>query len=288
MAIPTDYIFQSGTCLKNQIYQLILDKLTAAGWTDISSSPTADFVVMQSPGNTEDKNLLLNIRPTNASAANSVVNTDYCVMSYRLQDTYTPGTSGTAGVFGRPSLAWTNLYLVPVSSLTGVLGQDSVITYKVYADASKIILTLEYPSVTGLGPTVIYMGEPDSVFVSDSANRGCLVACSNNGTTAASAMICNTSDTVASVTAPYAITLYALLPAGDPNVANKRMISSIYYGSATESFRGKLDGIRCAYFNNNYLTGDTVTIDAETYYVLVAATQGITSFPSKALLVRIA
>ncbi len=287
MAIPTSYIFTAGTCAKSQIYQLILDSLTGAGWTNISSLASSDFVVMQSTGNSGDKNLILNLRETNAAAANSIVTTDMCAMSYRLQDTYTPGATGVAGTFGRSALAWTSLYIAPVAALTTTLGKDTIITYHVYADASKLVLCLEFPSPTSLGPVVIYMGEPDTLFATESASRGALVACSCQATTATGLQVCNTPDTVASVTAPYNLTVSALLPLGDPNTSNKRMISSMYYGSATESFRGKLDGIKCAYYNN-FVTGDTVTIGAETYYVVVTATQGNTSFPTRALLLRIA
>ncbi|MBP2629901.1 MAG: hypothetical protein H6Q70_529 [Firmicutes bacterium] len=289
MATPTDYIFTTGTCTRGALYQLIIDKLTAAGWTNISSLSSSDYVVMQSTGNTGDKNLLLNLRDASATAINPTTTTDYCAMSYRLQDTYVPGAAGVAGVFGRPALAWTNLFLAPVAAVTTTLGKDTVCNYHVYADASKLILEIEYPSVTGLGPQVIYMGEPDTMFVSDSASRGVLVACSSNGTTASSAIICNTSDTVASVSSPYAIAVSALLPAGDPNVAGKTMVSSLYYGSASESFRGKLDGIKTAYYSGtNFLTGDTVTIGTQTYYVAITQTTNVTSFPSRAILLRTA
>ncbi|WP_371380918.1 hypothetical protein [Sporomusa aerivorans] len=287
MAVPTDYVFSSGTCLKSQIYQLIIDKLVAAGWTDTSSLASSDFVVLKSTGNNGDKNLILNIRDTNASAANSVVSTDYCVMSYRLQDTYTPGTTGVAGTFGRSSLAWTALYLAPVSALTTTLAAATPINYKVYADASKIILLLEYPYATGYSPTLIYMGQPDTVYVTESNNRGCLTGTTNNGTTASSVMICNTSDDQASATAPYAIATSALLPSKNPNGAGKYAVSEIYYGSTTESIRGKLDGVLCAY-NSNLLTGDQITIGTYTYYVAVCASVNVLSFPSLALLVRIA
>lgn len=287
MAIPTDYIFQKGTCLKNQVYQLIIDKLVAAGWEDVSSNPATDFVVLKSTGNTEDKELILNIRPTNASNANSVVDTAYCAMSYRLQDTYTPGEAGVAGTFGRASLAWTVLYIAPVASLTTVLGADTEVNYHVYADASKLILTLEYPVPTNFNPQVIYMGLPDSLLVSDSANRGMLVGASAYGIATSSVQICNTSDGVASVTAPYTLATYSLLPPRDPNAANKRMVSSIYYGSGAESYRGKLDGIKCM-LNTKVNTGDTVTIGAETYRVLVTHSISYTSFPSLALLIRTA
>lgn len=286
MAIPTSYIFNSGTCFKNEVYQLILDSLTNAGWEDVSSNPATDFVVLKSTGNTEDKDLILNIRPTNASAANAVTTTDYCVMSVRLQDSYAPGSSGAAGTFGRPSLVWTNLYLVPVTALTGALGQDTVISYKVYADASKIILVLEYPNATGYSPVIIYLGLPDTLLAGDSANRGTVLAVSSQGTTASNLQVCNTSDGMASVTAPYSLKTYALLPEGDPNMGNKRMTSSIYYGSASEGFRGKLDGIKCMFYAAAN-TGDIVTVGVESYYVAVCQVQGSNSFPSRALLVRI-
>jgi len=289
MAIPTDYIFTSGTCAKSAIYQLIIDKLTSAGWSNVASLASSDFVVMKSTGNTGDKNLLLNLRDISSTAVNSIVTTDYCCMSYRLQDTYVPGAAGVAGTFGRTALAWTNLYIAPVAAVTTTLGKDTICTYHVYADASKLILEIEYPSATALAPTVIYIGEPDTLFVSDSASRGMLVATSNNGTTAASAMICNTSDTMGSVTAPYSIMLYALIPPGDPNVAAKSFGATAYYGSATESFRGKLDGLKFAYYSGtNFITGDTVTIGTYTYYVAVVASVNITSFPSRAILLRIA
>lgn len=297
MAIPTDYIFISGTCTKAEVFQLIIDRLTTAGWADVSSSSSTDFVVMKSSANTDDKELILNIRDTSSTNANSIVTTDMCVMSYRLQDTYTPG-DGVAGVFGRPALAWSNLYIAPVASPTVQLGKDTVLNYHVYADKSKLILVLEYPEPTGYSPVVIYLGQPDSLFVSDSASRGVLVAvsCQSSAGTATSAHICNTSDTVASVTTPYAIALSALLPTGDPNVANKTMVSSIYYGSAAESFRGKLDGLKVAFYNAgaaNMLTGDTVTVNlpgggTHTYYVVITAVQSASSFPSRAILLRTA
>ncbi len=133
------------------------------------------------------------------------------------------------------------------------------------------------------------MGEPDTLLVSDSDNRGTLVACSTMATTANCAIVCNTSDTVASVTAPYALTLSTLLPSGDPNVSGKYMVSPIYYGSASESFRGKLDGIMAAYYSGtNLLNGDTITVGTTKYYVVITGIAAPNSFPTRALLLRIA
>jgi hypothetical protein len=287
MAIPTDYIFTSGSCLKSELYDLIIAKLVAAGWENVSSN-ASDYDVLTSAGNAGDKALVLNLRPIPAAgtAANNIKTSNFCQMSVRLQTSYTPGTEGAAGVFGRPALAWIDVYVAPVAA-NGQLPLDTTLSYHVYADASKIIISIAYPSATGLLPVVIYLGEPDSQFAGESGASSIVLAVTNSATTAASLQICNTSDGMGNVAAPYALATYALLPSGDPNMGNKRMISNIYYGSASESFRGMLDGIKCM-LNVTVNTGDTVTIGAETYQVLVSHTQGNTSFPSKALLVRTA
>lgn len=288
MAIPTDYIFTRGTVAKNGVFDLIVNNLMAAGWQSVASLPSADGTVLKSTGNNEDKALIINIRDTNAANANSIKTTNYNTMSYRLQDSYTPGAAGVAGTFGRPALAWTPLDIAPTVVTTGQLAQDTVLTYSVYADASKIILALEYPSATGYNPLLIYLGVPDTIWASDSASRGVICATTCNATTAASLMVCNTSDGMGAVTAPYALATYDVrLPPGEPNMGNKRFPVSINYGSTAEGYRGKLDGVKCT-LNSKINTADTLTVGAETYYVLVCHTQGNTSFPSVALAIRTA
>lgn len=287
MTIPTDYIFTSGTVRKDGIYDLIITKLVAAGWVDISSKSTTDYVVLSSNGNNADKALLLNLRDVNVAATNSVKTTVYNTMSYRLQDTYVPGTAGAAGVFGRPSLAWTPLDIVPSVVTTGTLAIDTAVNYKVYADKSKIILALEYPIATGYGPLLIYMGQPDTVWVSESGNRGILVATTANSAVAGSVQICNSPDRVGSLTAPYAMLTLALAPARNPNADGVYFDSSICYQSTAEGIRGKLDGI-LSILNQNTFNGDTETINGNTYYTLVCHTQGLSSFASQAFLIRIA
>lgn len=287
MATPTDYIFQTGSCQKKEIYDLIVNKLIEAGWTNVASNPSTDYVVLTSTGNTGDKNLILNLRdiPAAGTAANSVKTSSYCQMSYRLENDYTPGSAGVAGVFGRPSLAWTDLYIAPVAA-SGTLPLDTVVNYKVYADLSKIILAIEYPPATNYNPILIYIGQPDTTYMPESASRGMLVAVTNSATTATSVMVCNTPDGMGAVTAPYALATQTLLASKNPNNAGKYIISDVYYGSTTEGVRGKLDGIYCLP-NSNILTGDNIVIGTKTYYVLCCHPQGNSSFASQALLVRI-
>lgn len=288
MPIPTDYIFQSGSCQKKELYKLIIDKLTAAGWTDVSSNPTTDFVVLTSKGNAGGRDLILNLRPVPAAgtAANNVMTSNYSSMSYRLQTSYTPGAAGVAGVFGRATQAWINLTLVPVA-ITVQTPADTVVSYKVYADASKIILAIEYPSALGLSPQLFYLGQPDTVFLPETDSAGCLYGTTSLATTAASVMVCNSPDTIGNVADQYALGTQSLIPAKSPNNAGKYFASEIYYGSATEGIRGKLDGVLCV-LNTNLLTGDNIIIDGKTYYVLCCAANANNSFPSYALLIRTA
>lgn len=285
MAIPTDYIFQSGTVAKSGIFDLIVSKLVAAGWTSVASLPSSDGTVLKSSGNTGDQALVLNIRDTNASNANSVKTTAYCTISYRLQDIYTPGAAGVAGTFGRPALGWSALDIVPTTQTTGTLPMDTTINYKVYADASKIILAMEYPHATNLGPMLIYMGLPDSLYCTEGASRGVLFGTTANGPGANTISICNTPSGLGTVTATYTVSTYATISPKNPNNAGKYAVSHIYYGSATEGVRGKLDGIYALPLGN-LITGDTITIGAKKYYALVCQSQGVNSFQSLALAVR--
>lgn len=106
-----EYIFSKGTCKKKEIYSLIIDKLKEKSWTDISSKPETDYVVLHSKGVTGDRDLILNIRETDVSGNSPVTTTDGSSMSYRLQTAYTPGGSGESGTFAKPARAWRPLYI---------------------------------------------------------------------------------------------------------------------------------------------------------------------------------
>lgn len=285
MPIPTNYIFTKGTCLKKELFGKIIDAFKSAGWKDISSKATTDFIVLNSKGNTGDKNLILNIRATATGNNNSVETTDYCQISYRLQTSYLPGATDTAGTFGRTALAWTALYIVPT---TTTLGADTSIDYYIYSDANKVILMLKYPSATGFLPLLIYLGEPDTLYTPEPNSRGFIAAMSaNNPAGSNTIQICDAPDKISSRTAPYSLSTYTLIPPADPNADDKSFLSSIYYGSTTEGLRGKLDGIKLVYFSgSNFVTGDTITVNDEIYTVFVVASTGYTSFPSRGIAIR--
>ena len=86
-------ILTSGTCQKQDIYNVIKNSMIAAGWVNASSN-ASDFDVMTSPGEDGTRSLVIQMRPTDSANANAVTTTDLNKMSYRLIESYTPGTNG--------------------------------------------------------------------------------------------------------------------------------------------------------------------------------------------------
>lgn len=284
-----DYIFTSGTCLKSELYDLIISKLIDAGWQNVSSNPATEYDVLTSKGKNGDRDLVLQLRPLPAAgtAANNVKTSNYCVASFRMQTSYIPGSSGSAGTFGRSSQAWTDLYLVPVSAATGTLPTDTTVNYKVYADASKVIMAIEYPLATTYNPLLFYLGEPDSVFMAEKPHSGMVFATTAMATTAANLLVCDTPQGLGASAAPYAMPLNGFNILKNPNNDGLYFQTGVYYQSSTEGVRGMLDGVLCLP-NMAVQTGNTITIDGKTYYQLVCQTAGNNSFPYPVLLVRTA
>lgn len=314
MTDSRDYKFVGGTCQKKDIYQLICEELVKAGWENISSNHCTDWCVFTSniEGNGKTtKKLFLQLRDTNAADQNSVQCTNYCQMSYRLFDNYTPGDNGASGKSGRSTLSWNDLYIAPVGDKREI-EMDTTVNYKLYVDNTKIIMGLEYPEGTEYQPLLFYIGQPDTTYVSESESRGMVVAVSCNAPAAGCVTVSNTPDVKGKVSQPYPVPSMALIPASNPNNEGKYFISDIYYGSAvdpgkasggaggaagaakaagtpvSEGIRGKLDGLYCMLSKPSVLTGDIIEIGDKQYYVLNCHKQGDSSFGSQALLVCIA
>jgi hypothetical protein len=285
MTIPTDYVFTPGTCAKKDFYGVITAALLAAGWTNVSSLASTDYEVYTSIGNTGDKELVLNLRKGSvATPANDVTTGNWCQFSYRLPTSYTPGASGVAGTFVRPDV-WRDIYIAPVAA-AGTLPMDTVYDYKIYADANKVIFSIQFPGGTGYSPILVYMGLPDSLYCTENGNRGMLVGTTVNCSTAAgNFMIADTPSGMGSASTCYIIPNICTLAPKNPNNAGKYVVSDIYYGSATEGTRGKLDGV-VALPLVNVITGDIITIGTCQYYVLNCHSYGGNSFPSLALAIR--
>lgn len=279
-----EYIFSKGTCKKKEIYSLIIDKLKEKGWKDISSKPETDYVVLHSKGVTGDRDLILNLRELDGMGSTSVVTTDATEMSYRLQPWYTPGASGEPGTFAKPERIWREMTLY--GSGQGV-PKETLVDYYIYADAGKMILSLEYPQTTSMyAPTVLYLGEPDTRFLTESQSRGVLYASTAN---TVGVYVTDYPDALGTSAELYDLQTYALLPEADPNLAKKYMVSPIYYGSKTEGFRGKLDGIKAVQYMTsppNLLHGDTLVTEHAKYHCVVPYNYR-RAFPGGAVLLRI-
>ena len=284
MPTPTEYIFRSGSCAKKDLYQLIIDELIKAGWKDVASNPAEEYNVMTSTGVNGDKELVIQLRSMPVSIATNaeVTTSEQVVASLRLQTSYIPGEPGVSGVFGRPTLTFSPLHLA-----AGKVHIDTILNYKVYADKNRIILGIECPVALGYSPVLFYLGQPDTVWMSESKSAGCVSAISISPTTAPSTLIvCDTPDGMASSAGPYGLTTKTLLPLKNPNNDGRYITSDIIYESTTEGMRGKLDGILCA-TNSNILTGDRLIENGKTYYVFNCHLYVNSSFPSQAIIVRI-
>jgi hypothetical protein len=288
MAIPTDYIFTPGTCLKKDFYGVLTAALLGAGWVNTSSLASSDYEVYTSTGNTGDKALILNLRPGSAGTpANSVVTTAYCQFSFRFPSTYVPGAAGVAGTFTNPDV-WRDIFIAPVATV-GQLAMDTTYNYKLYVDKSKIMFSIEFPPATGYSPMFVHLGMPDSTWCTETGNRGVFVAVSTQFTagTAGNAVITDTPTGMGSSTTRYGIPIFTTLAPKNPNSDNKYALSDLYYGSATEGTRGKIDGV-LAMPDGSTITGDTITLGAHQYYALNCHVLGVKSFPSSALAIRLA
>lgn len=261
-----DYIFTSGTVQKNQVYQKIIDSFISAGWTNISSNPATDFDVLKSVGEAGDKNLIIQLRPGNATNVNPITTTDYNVMSYRLIGDYTPGAPGVAGTTTRSAEAWTLLYIIPTAT---TVPQTTIMTYYMHVNKNRLIISLETPPAVGQAPIVHYIGLPDTVWCTESGSRGLLVASSAYPKTNVTLHITNTPQEVASETASSTRTLYVQLAPKNPNAAGLISHSEVTYGNTAESWRGKLTGLY-QLPNGGISNGDTYNIGTRKFRAIVA------------------
>lgn len=283
-----DYIFTSGTCLKNELYDLIKNSFLSAGWVNESSNATTDFDVLTSSSESGDKRLVIQLRPLNnaGTASTNVITTDSHVMSYRLVAGYTPGAPGVAGTFARTTAeSWRDLFLVPQAASTLMPG-NTPINYKLHVNKNRLIISIEYPVAFSLGATTIYIGIPDITYCLETDSRGLIVVTSNSAISANNVHITDDPGELAARTTSTTRTLYCTLAPRNPNSANKIMLSEIFYGNTTEGIRGKLTGIY-ALLNSGVSTGDIVKIGTKSFYVVVNQTYSSTSFPSQALAFQI-
>jgi hypothetical protein len=278
-----DFIFTTGTCTKSELYSTIINAFVSAGWTNVSSNPTVDFDVLRSPSEAGGRSLTIQLRATNVTNINSIATTDNNAMSYRLVESYTPGTGGTAGTFGRSTTeTWTIMYVAPTAS---AISLNTTLTYFISVNKNRMIIVIETPPATTLAPVINYIGLPDTLYTAESGSRGVLVATTFGAKSASAVHITNTPSELASESVSSVRSVYCLLAPRNPNAAGLYSLSDMKYGSTAESYRGKLSGIY-ALPTGNINNGDIITQGSKKYRVTVAAS-GTTSFPTLVFAIQI-
>jgi hypothetical protein len=292
MPTPTDYIFIPGTCLKKDFYGVLTNALIGAGWTNVTSNYATDGDVFVSTGNNGDKSLIINLRKFNTLGDNDVTTTVNAIMRIRFPTSYTPGEPGVSGTFVRTG-AWRQFSLAPINSggvaLGGTGALDMEYYYKIYVDKNKFIFSVEYPLATNLGPVLNYVGLPDSNYTDDNGNSGIVFASSTYAVVGTSLIpVADTPNGVGSSADIYALGLYTSLPAKVLNNDGSYAVSEVYYGSAVEGVRGKLDGVLLVN-TTNIRTGIKLQLGSQVYYVLKCETSGYgaNTFPVNTLAIRI-
>ena len=163
---PLFSVLKSQTC--KSLGATILSLMKSAGWTDISSNPATDFIVMNSKGESGDANYCFQMKVP--------IGAPYDIQ-IRLSGTYTPGAPGSAGVFAVPTAAWFTVgmagksanYSIPNANLTDMM-QD--LFYNIDKDCCRFVTAP--PLTTSIwgaiqGSRFIVIGSPDLYYTTKSS-----------------------------------------------------------------------------------------------------------------------
>ena len=282
----SEVIFQETTCAKKDTIAKIVELMKGAGWKDVSSNPTTDFYVLQSTGESGDKNLHIQIRSTatGGGSTTDTATTDTNAASVRLVSGYTPGSPGVAGIFDRAVSpeAWRNFYIAPTTTAIN-LENEMRITYNVNKD--RIILIIETPDSLGFAPVTHYIGLPES-FIEEPGSKGLILASSAYAVTASAVHITDNANDLAPLTASATRPTYITLPPRSPNSAGKHTPVQAFYGNTTEGWRGRIDGL---YFlpAGSVTNGDTFSVGNKTFKGFVNGVASNNSFITTVALVQI-
>lgn len=271
-------MFNTGTCLKYELYDKIKGLLLGAGWNNVSSN-ASDFDVMTSTGMSGDKNLVFQMRPTGTSNTNSVITTDYSTFTIRLIAGYVPSATGTAGTVERPTEAWRTI-TIGATAPTSTIDKNTTVTYRYDVNKNRIIIVVEYPPAINIAPSTFYIGIPDETYCSEPRSRGLLFMASSYGQSGV--LITDNAGELASVTTCVNRNIYCQLTPKNPNSAGNYTMSEIFYGDTSEGTRGKLGGV-FALPNQNIQHGDIIVQDNQEFLIVVNGTSSTDAFPSKVL-----
>jgi len=274
-------IFSETTCLKSELLNKIIELMVASGWKNISSDPTTDFVVMQSAGESGDKNLVFQIRSTATNNANDIVTTASNIMSYRLIGNYIPGEEGVAGVTDRPKETWRALQIAPGAAVDPSV--ELTLWYSVNKD--RIIFNIYTPESLNLGPVLFYIGLP-TTFTSEPDSRGLIFMTSHVSPYSNQVHITDNVAELPSLTTSTSITNLYAAPPKSPNSAGLHTPFELAYGNTSVGKRGQIDSLLFLP-NNSINDGDIVNAGSKRYRGTLLALSSNNSFPVNCILYRI-
>lgn len=279
-----DVIFQKRTCLKSELFDTIVSILKGAGWENVASNPATEYAVMKSTGESGDKNLVFQLRPISNSNVNDTTTTDFNVMSIRLIAGYTPGVLGVDGVPARTISAepWRTFYIAPT---TTAINRENELALWFSVNKDRLILIIETPSSLAFAPITHYIGLPD-VFSSEPDSRGLIWASSAYNVSGSMVLVTDAVGELPSNTASSTRSSYVTLPPSSPNSAGSHTPVIMFYGNATEGWRGRLDGLHFLPVNA-VANGDTLTVGTKTFRGVVNGVAGANSFVTSTLLFQI-
>ena len=256
-----DYLFNKTTTTKGEFLATVVRLLTDAGWTNVSSSPATDFYVLNSKGVNNDKNLFIQLRDYGTQGVGyNVTTSNYPVFSYRLIDNYTPGATGLAGTTTRASLAYSDAYIGQLGYDNATITKSDTLELYYYVDANGISMIIRPPAVRSIGSVFFLVRDNVGAIAKSSDSRGLAVTAYGHSYI----MIDDTPDNMARNNTPYIQSVYSAMSPKNPNADGIYTMSEIVYGSPSEGYRSRLDGVY-ALPAQNIIEGDTFKVGNDTY-----------------------
>jgi hypothetical protein len=288
-------VFRTGTVEKQNIFQFMIDELTAAGWKQISTSIANDGYVFYSTGKTGNKKIYLNMRPHPTNGFNVLAQGDrFCIRGVK---SYIPNPSESGpGTFefriGNAS-TWYDLALISYYGGTAI-PLSVQFKYYVYTDLDKIILFLEAPAYLGMPPkcAMVYLG---------AANSFCIENQGQNSTFLSTGYYYYFSTTVnfvgsvkdesgAAKTYAQGDFRYQAAPI-NPDAHGTYYLSPLFLGDSTEGLRCVFEDFYVLPNSNSLSHGDEIVIDYTVYKVIKVNAYGnsywYSNLPETTLAVRI-
>lgn len=292
-------LFKLGKCAKKDFFGIMIKALKDVGWADISSKPDTDYWVMVSEGESKNKNLVIQFRDwhengTSTQDTRSVQTTDYNSFSVRFPLEYQPGSSGTAGIFGRPATTYDHISLYHSAATPWTQDKNMMIEYAIAVNKDSIAFVITPPLATLTNSLAYFIGLPDESYTEERNSDGLIFASSyTSGNNNTAGIVAVNKISIANQTSEqYMISantttrdVKSSVAIKNPNSAGLYVLTDMTYENASEGTRGKINSF--LFLPNMNILANDIILDGDHKY-RISLTQGTnTSFPSTAIAYRI-